>query len=467
MPNSPTAAHSLGMRVSLENVPGTFGRFTTAIGDAGGNLAGTSDFEVKGRLVYRTVHVHARDESHAQELKAAVDGLDGVTMLDSWDRTFDLHEGGKIEISPVVDVVDVDDLAMAYTPGVARVCMAIEGDHDLARRYTIKKNTVAIVTDATAVLGLGHISPEAAMPVMEGKELLFKSFGQVDAFPICLDTTNATEVIETVERIAPVFGGINLEDIAAPNAMIVEEALRERLSIPVFHDDQHGTAIVVLAGLLNALRVVGKHPQDTTVVISGIGAAGSAIGMMLVEAGFGDIIGVDRHGAIHAGQDDLNLVHQRFAAVTNRDAKSGSLAEALAGADVFVGVSKPDLLQPEDVASMAPDPIVFAMANPEPEIRPEAIAGVAAVVATGRSDFPNQINNVLAFPGVFRGALDCGASTVNEEMKYAAAEAIAAIVSDDELAADFIIPSPFDRRVASAVADAVADAARRTGVARI
>jgi len=466
MANSPTAANSIGMRLSLNNVPGTFARFTTAIGDAGGNLAGTSDFEVKGRLVFRTVHVHARDDAHSDALVAVVEGLDGVDLIDWWDRTFAMHEGGKIEIEPGVQVVDVEDLAMAYTPGVARVCLAIDDDVDLARRYTIKKNTVAIVTDATAVLGLGQISPEAALPVMEGKALLFKSFGGVDAFPICLDTTNASQVIETVQHIAPAFGGINLEDIAAPNAMIVEEALRERLSIPVFHDDQHGTAIVVLAGLINALKVVGKSAADCRVVISGIGAAGSAIGTMLVDAGFGEVVGVDRNGALHRALDGLNLVHQRFASVTNPECRHGSLVDVLAGADVFVGVSQPNLLTAADVSTMAADPIVFAMANPEPEIRPEEIEGLAGVVATGRSDFPNQINNVLAFPGIFRGALDCGASTVNEEMKLAAARAIAGIISDDEVAADFIIPSPFDRRVAAAVAEAVAFAARASGVAR-
>ncbi|MGB1681191.1 MAG: NAD-dependent malic enzyme [Acidimicrobiales bacterium] len=466
MSTAPTAAYSIGLKIILDNVPGTLGRFAVAVGEAGGNIAGATGFEAKGPSVSRTIDVHARDEAHGRRIVDVVNALSGVTVVESWDRTFRLHEGGKIEVLPLCSVGDAHDLAMAYTPGVARVCMAIHDDVSLAHRYTIKKNTVAIVSDGTAVLGLGDIGPEAAMPVMEGKALLFKEFAGVDGFPVCLDTTDPEEIIETVARIAPTFGGINLEDIAAPACFEIEERLTEMLDIPVFHDDQHGTAVVTLAGLTNSLKLIGKAPEDCSVVISGMGAAGVAIGKILRDAGFGELVGVDSIGSIYSGRDRLNPAKVWFAEHTNPDRKAGTLQEMLRGADIFVGVSAPDLIDASDLRQMAKDPIVFAMANPDPEIRPETADGLAAVMATGRSDFPNQINNVLAFPGIFRGALDVGASQVTESMKVAAAHAIAGVVQDDELEPNHVVPSVFDRSVAPAVAAAVANAATLDGVLR-
>jgi malate dehydrogenase (oxaloacetate-decarboxylating) len=389
-----------------------------------------------------------------------------MEVLAAVDCTFELHHGGKIEVLAHAAIADRDDLSMAYTPGVARVCMAIANEPARVHDLTIKGNTVAIVTDGTAVLGLGDIGPEAALPVMEGKALLFKEFAGVDAFPICLDVHTTDQIVETVQRIAPVFGGINLEDIAAPVCFEVEERLRELLDIPVFHDDQHGTAVVTLAALENAIRVVGKQMHDLRVVISGVGAAGVAIAKILMNAGVPEVIGCDRKGAVHTGRDDLNSSKQWFAENTNPDCFAGALGASLAGADVFIGVSGPDVITADDVATMAKDPIVFAMANPDPEIKPERIADIAAVVATGRSDYPNQINNVLAFPGIFRGALDARATVVTEGMKLAAADAIAKAVSSDDLGPGCIIPSVFDRRVVELVAPAVADAARAEGKVR-
>ncbi|MEL7157024.1 MAG: NADP-dependent malic enzyme, partial [Actinomycetota bacterium] len=350
---------------------------------------------------------------------------------------------------------------------VALVCTAIAEDPSVADTHTIRKNTVAIVSDGTAVLGLGDIGPKAAMPVMEGKALLFKEFGQVDAFPICLDVATPEELIETVVRLAPTFGGINLEDIAAPGAFVVEEALKERLDIPVFHDDQHGTAVVALAGLQNALKIVGKRMEDVTVVIAGAGAAGIAIAKILIACGVGDIVGADRKGAIHDGRDDLNSAKQWLADNTNRGGRTGSISDVMAGTDVFLGVSGPGLISADDVKAMATDPVVFAMANPDPEILPDHVEGLVGVMATGRSDYPNQINNVLAFPGIFRGALDAFASDVTEGMKLAAATAIAESVSADELGPNFIVPSVFDKAVPMRVAEAVRAAAVADGVARL
>ena len=464
--NAPTAAFSITLKISLDNVPGTLGRFAAAVGDLGGNIAGIPGFEAKGPTVVRDIDVHCRSEAHAARIAEAINELDGVAVLDWWDRTYALHEGGKIEVLPLCSVGDADDLSMAYTPGVARVCLSISDDESLAHQYTIKKNTVAIVSDGSAVLGLGNIGAHAAMPVMEGKALLFKEFGGIDGFPICLDTQDTEEIIETVTHIAPAFGGINLEDIAAPACFEIEDRLKASLPIPVFHDDQHGTAIVALAALTNALKLVDKKIGDVSVVISGMGAAGVAVGKILLDANVGDVIGVDRIGAVHEGRDQQNKVKEQFAAVTNRDRRAGTLAEMLVGADVFVGVSAPNLLDASNLRRMARDPIVFAMANPDPEIRPEVADGIAAVMATGRSDFPNQINNVLAFPGIFRGALDVGAHSVTENMKVSAAAAIAACVPESELRPDFVVPSVFDRSVAPMVAEAVAEAAKRDGVIR-
>ena len=465
VPKGPSAAFQIQMRVRLRNVPGVLGALASVIGDAGGNIAVVEGFEAKGATLERSICVNARDEDHQQRIVEAVQGVEGVDLLDWFDRTFRMHEAGKIHTLPNCPVGDRDDLSMAYTPGVARVCMAIHEDVAKSHELTIRKNTVAIVSDGTAVLGLGDIGPEAAMPVMEGKALLFKEFAGVDAFPICLNTTDIDEIVETVERIAPTFGGINLEDIAAPACFEIEERLKESLDIPVFHDDQHGTAVVALAALWNSLKLVDKKIGDISVVISGIGAAGVAIGKILLSAGVGEVIGVDSTGSIYEGRDRLNPVKQWFAENTNRDGKAGTLQEVLAGSDVFMGVSAPDLLTSADLRTMAKDPIVFAMANPDPEITPEAADGLAAVMATGRSDYPNQINNVLAFPGLFRGTFDAGATDITEGMKLAAAEQIAAVVGDD-LTPEYVIPSVFDLRVIEAVAPAVAEAARVDGVIR-
>ena len=464
--DTPTPAYSITIKVSLGNRPGTLGRFATAIGDAGGNIAAIPGFEAKGLVVMREIDVLAKSPEHARQIVSAVSDLDGVTVLDWWDRTFRLHEGGKIEVNALCPVGDAHDLAMAYTPGVARVCTAIQQEPMLRHTHTMVKNMVAIVTDGTAVLGLGNIGPAAALPVMEGKALLFKEFGGVDAFPVCLDVATTEELVETVVRMAPSFGGINLEDIAAPAAFEIEERLIKALDIPVFHDDQHGTAIVTTAALRNALKLVDKQIGDVSVVISGTGAAGLAVAKMLHDAAVGEIVGVDRAGAIHRGRNDLNDAKQWLVHHTNPDGKAGSLSDVLTGADVFIGLSAPGLLSADDVRTMARNPIVFAMANPDPEIRPEEVDGRAVVMATGRSDFPNQINNVLAFPGVFRGALDANATCITEQMKAAAAKAIASVIDEEDLDRNYIIPSVFDRRVASRVATAVAACAVAEGCVR-
>ena len=424
-------------------------------------------FVAKGEELERDIVVNCRSVEHQQDIVEAVVATDGVTLEEWHDRTFRMHEGGKIEVLSLLPVGDQDDLSMAYTPGVARVCKAIAADERLADEYTIRKNTVAIVSDGTAVLGLGDIGPKGAMPVMEGKALLFKEFGGVDAFPICLDVSSPEEIIETVIRLAPTFGGVNLEDIAAPGAFQVEEALKEALDIPVFHDDQHGTAVVTLAAVENALRITGKNMADLAIVISGVGAAGVAIGKILLGAGATRIVGVDSKGAVYDGRDGLNSWKQWFAENTNPDGKQGELSDVMHGADVFIGVSAPDVLTVEDIGNMNVDPIVFAMANPDPEIRPELIGDLVRVMGTGRSDYPNQINNVLAFPGIFRGALDAQATDITENMKLAAAKAIAESVSDAELTEDNIMPSVFDRSVSMAVAAAVAKAAIADGVSRL
>ena len=466
MPYLPTAAYSVNLQVELLNVPNTLGRLATAIGEAGANIVSMGGFDVRGEVLTNEIVVNCRDEEHATAVLNRVEALEGVVLRGWFDRTFDLHRGGKIEVLPLAPVTDNHDLSMAYTPGVARICMAIHADPSRAHELTIKKNTVAIVTDGTAVLGLGDIGPIAALPVMEGKALLFKEFAGVDAFPVCLDVDDPSEIVETVIRLAPAFGGINLEDIAAPAAFEIEEALQAALDIPVFHDDQHGTAVVTLAALWNSLRLTGRDIGDQSVVISGVGAAGVAVGKILIGAGVGEIVGVDRTGALYKGRDNLNSAKEWFASNTNPDRKMGSLSDVLAGADVFIGLSGPGLVDAADLRNMASEPIVFAMANPDPEIRPEEADGLAAVMATGRSDYPNQINNVLAFPGIFRGALDAGATRVTENMKLAAARAIADSVDDEDLKPDFVVPSVFDKTVPLQVAEAVAAAAVADGVCR-
>ena len=466
MPYLPTAAYSIQLHVELANVPNTLGRLATAIGEAGANIVSMGGFDVRGEVLVNDVVVNCSDEDHAERVVSAVEALDGVELMSWYDRTFHMHEGGKIEVLPLAPVSDMHDLSMAYTPGVARICMAIHDDPSLVHELTIKKNTVAIVSDGSAVLGLGDIGPEAAMPVMEGKALLFKEFAGVDAFPVCLDTESPEEIIETVIRLAPTFGAINLEDIKAPGAFQVEQALKQALDIPGFHDDQHGTAVVTLAALWNSLELIGRDIGDLSVVISGVGAAGMAVGRILIDAGVGEIVGIDRQGAVYSGRGDLNFAKEWFADNTNPDRKMGTIHDVLHGADVFIGLSAPDLLTAADLRNMGPEPLVFAMANPVPEIRPEEADGLAAVMATGRSDYPNQINNVLAFPGIFRGALDAGAMDITENMKLAAAQAIADSVSADELAPNFVVPSVFDKSVPLAVAEAVSAAAVADGVCR-
>ncbi len=470
------AAYSVRIRVEVGNEPGTLGRLATAIGTAGGNITALDIVDASGDRIVEDVSVDARNDTHADEIADAVGALDGVSVRSVRDRTFLLHEGGKIEVRSRIPLKDRADLSMAYTPGVARICNAIAKDPDEVHKLTIKKNSVAIVTDGTAVLGLGDIGPEASLPVMEGKALLFKEFAGIDAFPICLrvdrsdDPTGARgadQLVEAVERLSPVFGGVNLEDIAAPRCFEVEERLQASLDIPVFHDDQHGTAVVVLAALRNSLKLVDKEMADLKVVIAGVGAAGVAIAKILLQAGVENVIGVDRKGAVYRGRSDLNASKQWFAEHTNPEHRTGAIHEVMPGADVFVGVSGPGLLLRDDLRVMHDKPIVFALANPDPEILPEATAGMAAVVATGRSDYPNQINNVLCFPGIFRGALDAGATRITEGMKLAAAEAIASAVPDDELSASYIVPSVFNKHVVELVAAGVAEAAAAEGVLRV
>ena len=458
---APNASYSITMRVHLDTDPRGIGRITTAVGEAAGTVTAVDVVESRADGLVVDLTCNTRDTDHAEQITKAVDRLEGVETHKVSDRTFLLHLGGKLEVTSKVPLRTRDDLSMAYTPGVARVCRAIASNPDDARKLTIKRNTVAVVTDGSAVLGLGNIGPAAAMPVMEGKAVLFKQFAGVDAWPVALATQDTDEIVRAVELIAPAYGGINLEDIAAPRCFEVERRLRGVLDIPVFHDDQHGTAIVVLAALTNALRVVGKKLSDIRVVMSGAGAAGVAIVKILQAEGVNDVVVCDRTGILYPGRDRLDDSKRWVAEHTNEARLQGSLLDALAGADVFVGVSSADLLQPADLRAMNQDAIVFALANPDPEVDPAGARRYAAVVATGRSDEPNQINNVLAFPGVFRGALDAGAHEISEAMKVAAARAIAACVADEELRPDYIVPSVFDRNVSPAVARAVQEAARR------
>ncbi len=462
-----SASFSATIRVRLPDTPGSFARLAQAIGDVGGSLGAIDLVRAEGDVKVRDVTVDASDAEHLEQIVAAVRALAGVEVEHVSDRTFLLHLGGKIEMRSKAPIKTRDDLSMAYTPGVARVCLAIAEDRSAAWSLTVKQNTVAVVSDGTAVLGLGDIGPEAAMPVMEGKAALFKEFGGVDAWPICLATTDVDEIVSAVRALAPGFGGINLEDISSPRCFEIERRLRDQLDIPVFHDDQHGTAIVVLAALLNALAVVGKRIEDVKIVVSGVGAAGVAVTDILLAAGARSIVGCDQHGAVFPGRDGLNPVKTAYAERTNPAEERGTPDEVLEGADVFIGLSVPGAITPAGVARMADDAIVFAMANPTPEIAPEELpSGSVAVVATGRSDYPNQINNVLAFPGVFRGALDVRASAITEGMKVAAGHALAAVIKPDELGATYVIPSVFNRDVAPTVAAAVAEAAERDGVAR-
>ncbi|RSM67113.1 NAD-dependent malic enzyme [Amycolatopsis sp. WAC 01376] len=456
----PGPGYSITVRVEAPASSTAAGDLTTAVGRVGGVLTAFDVVESHPESIVVDISANALSENHAQDITQTLDSLPGVRVRKVSDRTFLIHLGGKIEVTPKVALRNRDDLSRAYTPGVARVCQAIAANPEDARRLTIKRNTVAVLTDGSAVLGLGNIGPAAALPVMEGKAALFKKFADVDAWPVCLDTQDTEEIIMIAKALAPVYAGINLEDIAAPRCFEIEKRLREQLDIPVFHDDQHGTAIVVVAALRNALRVVGKNIEDCKIVVSGVGAAGSAIIRLILGKNPGDIVAADIDGIVHSARGNLDENLTWIAEHTNKEQQAGTLHEALVGADVFIGVSAPNLFGAEQVATMKSDAVVFALANPDPEIDPLEAQKHAAVVATGRSDFPNQINNVLAFPGVFRGLLDAQAHHIDDSMLLAAADAIADVVDNGKLNASFIVPSVFDSAVAPAVAEAVKKAVK-------
>ena len=461
----PELPHCVTLRVGLENAPGMLGQVTEAIDRGSAAVSSTRRVDAQRHVVFRDITIDVRDTDHAEEIAAIVHAIPGVELLAMTDDVIDAHLGGKIELANKREVNDARELSLVYTPGVARICRAIDEDPVAAYRLTIRSNAVAVVTDGSAVLGLGDIGPLASLPVMEGKAMLFKSFGGVDAYPILVDEQDPDLFVDTVARIALGFGGINLEDIAAPRCFEIEGKLRQRLDIPVFHDDQHGTAIVVLAALTNAARLVGRELADLRVVVQGVGSAGVAIINLLRAAGIDDIVPVDVNGVLEPKRKHTDPIQFRLAKQVNPRGVTGTQADAVSGAHVFIGVSGPDSLSLENLQRMDEDRIVFAMANPTPEIHPDVAAGHVRVMATGRSDFPNQINNVLAFPGIFRGLLDAAATKVTDRMKIAAATAIADLVGDD-LDADYIIPSPFDRSVAPAVASAVAETARAEGHVR-
>ncbi|MGI8631793.1 MAG: NAD-dependent malic enzyme [Solirubrobacterales bacterium] len=471
--SGPSAQFSVTIRVELDVRNEPVGRLTAAIAEAGGQLQAVDIVSGGGEgKRIREFTVDARNAEHWEQILRSIGSTQGARVISYTDRTFSMHEGGKIEQHNKYPLKTRDDRSMACTPGVARGCQAIDQDRNRAFELTIKRNTVAVVSDGTAVLGLGDIGPEAAMPVMEGKAMLFKEFAGVDAFPLCLSTKDADEIVETVTHLAPTFGGINLEDISAPRCFEIEDRLKEALDIPVFHDDQHGTAVVVMAALFNSLKITGKPIEDVRVLMVGLGAAGVACTKMMLAAGIGEIIGCDRNGAISTEREDyasgeITDIKKWFAEVSNPGHLGGGPNECLEGIDLFIGLSGPGVIEANSLAKMNDDAMVFAMANPNPEVMPEDAAPYVRIMATGRSDYPNQINNVLAFPGIFRGALDAGARAITEEMKLAAAEAIADVVGPDELSEDYIIPSPFNRDVAPAVADAVVTEAQNAGVARI
>lgn len=458
---TPNPSYSLTLRIKLPNQVSRLAAVLEAIARAGGNLGNIDVVEKSRESIVREISVDAASTEAAADIEAMVRSLSDIEVLAVYDRTFALHRGGKLRVEAKIPLREQDDLAMAYTPGVGRVCVEIAEHPEAVYDYTIKGNTVAIVSDGSAVLGLGNLGAEGSMPVMEGKAMLFKEFAGLDAFPICLDTQDTDEIIETVKRIAPVFGAVNLEDISAPRCFEIERRLQEDLDIPIFHDDQHGTAIVSLAALMNALKVVGKQIEAIRLVINGAGAAGLSMGRLFRRAGLKDLVICDSKGIISSDRTNLTEAKKEFAV-----ADGGTLADAMKGADVFMGVSAPGVVNVEMVKSMAADPIVFAMANPVPEIQPELVKEIVAVMATGRSDYPNQINNVLAFPGVIRGAVDCRAQAITTEMFLAAGKAIAALIPATELSANNIMPSVFDERVASAVSAAVQEVARSAGIAR-
>ncbi|MGD9694774.1 MAG: NAD-dependent malic enzyme [Thermoleophilia bacterium] len=465
---TPSAQYSITLRVEMDSVQtDLLGRLTTAIGAVGGDIGAIDLVGTEHDAVVRELVVNASDQDHAAQIVSAAEGVEGVRVQSSFDRTFRMHQGGKIEMTTRIPLETRDDLSVAYMPGVARVASAIAEDRDKAFDLTIKRNMVAVITNGTAVLGLGDIGAAAGMPVMEGKSMLFKEFGGVDSYPICIDSKDPDVLVKTIAAIAPVWGGINLEDIAAPVCFEVEDRLKAMLDIPVFHDDQHGTAIVTLAALINATKITGTKISDLKVVVSGVGASGVACSKILMNAGVKNIIGCDSRGAIYKGRtENMNSMKDWYAENTNPEGIRGGLTEAVEGANLFLGLSGPGTFSVDQLKTMAKDPIVFAMANPTPEIMPELAAPYVRVMATGRSDYPNQINNVLAFPGIFRGALACRATQISEAMKVAAAEAIAACISDDELNEEYIIPSVFNRSVAPAVAEKVVEVAQAEGLAR-
>jgi malate dehydrogenase (oxaloacetate-decarboxylating) len=470
---SVSAQYSVVVRVELDARQEPLGKLTASIAEAGGALQGVDlvpGAGGEGKRV-REFTIDARDQRHWEQIMRAIGSTRGARVLSYVDRTMAMHRGGKIEQHNKYPLKTRDDLSMAYTPGVARVCTEIADDRSKAFEFTIKKNTVAVVSDGSAVLGLGDIGPEAAMPVMEGKAMLFKEFAGVDAFPICLSTNEPDEIVRAVELLAPTFGGINLEDISAPRCFEIEDRLKESLDIPVFHDDQHGTAVVVMAALFNALKIVDKKPADLRVLVVGLGAAGVAVTKMMLAVGVRHVIGCDRRGALSTEREDyqsgeMHPAKRWYAENSNPEKLSGEPADVIDGCDLFIGLSGPGIIPPEALGKMAKDPIVFAMANPNPEVMPEEAEPYVRIMATGRSDYPNQINNVLCFPGIFRGALDAGAPAITEEMKLAAAQGVANVVTDEDLSEDYIIPSVFNREVAPAVAEAVVEEAKRAGLAR-
>lgn len=460
-----SVSYSFTMRLYIKNKPGMLAKVLNTIADKEGDPGAVDVVKVEGEYKVRDLTVSARDEDHSKDIVKAIKKIEGIQVRNVSDRTFLLHLGGKIRIQNKVPVDTRDSLSMAYTPGVGRVCQAIAEDKEKVHSLTIKQNSIAVVSDGSAVLGLGNIGPEAAMPVMEGKAMLFKEFADIDAYPICLNTQNADEIIKAVEWMSPGFGGINLEDISAPRCFEIEEKLKSSLDIPVFHDDQHGTAVVVMAATINALKIVGKELKDLRFVIVGAGAAGVAITRILNNAGAGEILCCDSTGIISKNRmSELNDSKKWLAENTNQNNLDGSILDATDGADIIIGVSGPDVIPVEAVEKMAKDPIVFALANPDPEIRPEKIQDIARIIATGRSDYPNQINNVLAFPGIFKGALDARATDINEEMKLAAAKAIAEQIDEKDLGEEYIIPSVFNKQVVRQVSKAVKQAAIDSGV---
>jgi malate dehydrogenase (oxaloacetate-decarboxylating) len=468
-----SAQYSVTVRVELDARQEPLGKLTSGIAGAGGQLVGVDLIPgagTEGKRV-REFTIDAIDQAHWEKILRGIGSIRGVRVIEYTDRTMQMHRGGKVSVENKYPLNTRDDLSMAYTPGVARVCSAIHEDRNLAFEYTIKKNTVAVVSDGTAVLGLGDIGPEAAMPVMEGKCMLFKEFAAVDAFPICLSTTDTDEIVRAVELMAPTFGGINLEDISAPRCFEIEDRLKELIDIPVFHDDQHGTAVVTMAALFNSLKIIDKKIEDLRVLMVGLGAAGVAVTKMLLAAGLTHIVGCDRFGALSTTRSDyesgeMTGIKRWYSENSNPEHLLGNPEDVIEDMDLFIGLSGPGVIEPKSLDKMSRDAIVFAMANPNPEVAPEEAAPYVEIMATGRSDYPNQINNVLCFPGIFRGALDAGAPQITEEMKMAAAHGIAGVVSDDDLSKDYIIPSVFDREVAPRVAEAVVQEAKRAGDAR-